>query len=133
MTACTFSDFYSACVSKLTEVQLRVLDPQAQYYKLKDGYCGLLVEKERTWISIFVGGMDDLWEFREVIMNAKMPLVGFKCRVGSPTYTLAKYYGASIEDSGEKYSDGAPSMRCVIDTRQTRRLTKAKEKSQALN
>lgn len=132
MTPVTFAEFYAACSDKLTEVQLRCLNPYAKYYKLDKGYCGLLVEKERTWISIVVGGMADVWLLRRLFTKFKTPLVGFMCRLGSPTYRLAVYYGARIEDSGEKYPDGAPTMRCLIHTEQTKRLQKVESKSQAL-
>ena len=130
MTPCSFQEFYLECVDKLTDTQLRTLNPYASYYKTEAGYCGLLLETNRTWISVMVGGMPDIWALRTALR--KTPLIGFLCRVGSPTYRLAIYYGATITDSGEKYPDGAPAMRCLIHTEQTKRLQKVESKSQAL-
>jgi hypothetical protein len=132
VTSCTFAEFFAACKDRLTDAQLRTLDPRAQYFKIKDGYCGLLIEAERTWVSIMVGGVRDVWHLRKVLCTAGMPLVGFKCRPDSPTHKLAIYYGAKIEDSGEKYPDGVDCLRCLIYTKQTKRVKNIKAQSQAL-
>lgn len=130
MTRCSFAEFFWACRDRLTDVQLRTLDPCVQYFKVKNGYCGLVLEDERTWVSILVGDMRDIWAMREALLE--FPLVGWQCRVGSPMFTIARYYGAEISDSGDKYPDGAPAMRCLIHTLQSKRLQNVDALSQAL-
>ena len=131
MTACTFAEFYVACRDRLTDAQLRTLDPQASYFKIRDGYCGLLIEPDRVWVSIMVGGIRDVWRLRKVL--AAVPLVGWKCRPDSPTHKIALYYGAEIAESGETYPDGVFALRCLIHTQQKQRLKKSNVESQALN
>ncbi len=133
MTLCTFADFYAACRERLTDAQLRTLDPKASYFKMDSGgYCGLLIEESRTWISILVGEMADVWGLRRELINAEMPLAGFKCRPDSPTLAIARYYGAKVEEIDEKYPDGAPVMRCLIQRQHSKRLAKMGEKATAL-
>ncbi len=132
MTACTFAEFYAACAPKLTDIQLRELNPKAEYFRLVNGHCGLHLEEEGTWVSIFVGGMRDIWELRRIISISGTPKVAWFCRVGSPMYKIAQYYKMKIEESNERYADGAPRILCVVDTLQTLRLQKNKAKSLAL-
>ncbi len=129
MTACTFAEFYAACAPKLTDIQLRQLNTKAEFFKLSEGYCGLFIDGQGVWVDIFVGGIRDIWELRRIV--AREPKIGFLCRVGSPTYALARYYKATIEDSGQKYLDGVPAMRCIVNTQQTQRLQKNLDKVKA--
>lgn len=133
MTSCTFAEFFDACKENLTNSQLRNLTGKAQYFKLSEtGYCGLLIEPERVWVSIISGGMRDIWKLRKALVIQNVPLVGWKCRPDSPMHKIAKYYGAEIKDSGDTYPDGMIAMLCVIQTKQAKRVNKAGAQSQAL-
>jgi len=124
--ACTFGEFFDNCKDRLTDAQIRNLAGSAQYFKLEGGgYCGLIIEPDRVWVSILVGGIKDIWHMRRVMTLAGMPLVGWKCRPESPMHKIAKYYGAQIEDSGDTYPDGIIALRCVIHTQQTQRVKKS--------
>jgi len=125
MTECTFGEFFDNCKDRLTMNQIRNLVGSASYFKLDQGYCGLLIEPDRVWVSILVGGIRDIWKLRQVMMNKGMKAVGWKCRPESPMHKIAKYYGAQIEDSGDTYPDGIIALRCVIHTQQTQRVKKS--------
>lgn len=134
MKAVTFAEFFDESKHALTQSQVYNLVGSASYFKLDGGgYCGLIIEPERVWVSILVGGIKDVWHIRREMVEHGVPLVGWKCRPDSRMHKIAKYYGAEIEDSGDTYPDGMIALRCVIHTQQTQRVKKNKEQSQVLN
>ena len=133
MKPVSFAEFFDECKQRLTPGQIFNLQGSATYFKLDGGgYCGLIIEPDRVWVSILVGGIKDVWHIRREMVKNGVPLVGWKCRPESPMHKIAKYYGAQIEDSGDTYPDGMIALLCLIKTRQTRRVKKIKEESQAL-
>jgi hypothetical protein len=123
VTRVTFGEFYDACKGELTESLLKALEAKHEYFRFDaGGYCGLdIPDGESIWISIFVGGMRDLWEFRRFVMKCSVTRVGFAYKPGSVTATLAKYYEAQAKVSQETYSDGGTRIDCVIYPQQTQR------------
>ncbi len=132
MTGVTFAEFFEACKDRLTDIQLRALNPQAEYFRMGEGWLGCFVReyegKRMLWISIFVGGMRDLWALRRAIEAAKVDEVSAECRKGSVVERLAFYYGASMVETGEFYPDGVPVLLCRCQPLQTLRFKKVKEK-----
>lgn len=128
----SFTDFYLACVSKLTDEQLRCLNPKAEYFQVGDSYFGITQHPQGIWIDIAVGGMRGIWDFKALLLKTKSRFVGWQARMDTPSYELARYYGARITDTSEVYPDGSIAWLCEIDTQQSQRLSKDKPKELVL-
>lgn len=124
MNDVSLDEFIEACRDRLTEEQIQTLDPACEYFQIAGSHFGLKTEGDRVWVSIAVGDIRGMLGLKSVLLKAKFERIGWMCRKDSPTYAWGRYFGAIIEDIGHKYADGSIAWRCIINTKQARRLTK---------
>lgn len=133
MRPISFGEFFSACRNRLTDGQLRMLDPDSDYYQLDECYFGWRLGQSpdgpAIWLSIVVGDVHGLQRLKHLLLDTGALVVGWDCRKGSPAYAWARYWKASIEDIGAKYPDGETIYRVLVDRRQRRQVKKEMEVS----
>lgn len=114
----SFVAFLEATKSRLSEEQQRALNPNKLYFH--DGNCyfgiGLSEDFKACWISIAVGnGPRWFWKFKRELKELGCEKLGWVCRIDTPSYEVARYYKAKIEDKGERYENGDIAFECWID------------------
>ena len=127
MVNISFGEFFTKCKDRLTDEQLRALRTDIEYLEHENSYFGVKQDDYGVWVHIMVGDMRGIWAFRELVIRLNIPKIGCMCRPGSRTERIWRYYGAKMEKSGDFYKDGTEAIRCVIDTQQTRRLSRKLE------
>ena len=132
MISVPFADFFRNCQAKLTGEQLKNLSADHQYIKAGNSYLGVSFFNGMMWVHIMVGDIRGMWIVREWLGNTDIERLGFMCRPNSAMHAVAKYYSAEVEQTEQKYDDGTPILRCVIQTQQTQRLKKNQHKLESV-
>ena len=120
MTRVSFAEFFAECKDRLTDVQLRQLEPDAEYLRLSGGYLGLKTRIENgqreALVSVAVGSsMRWLWELRDIVHGLDIRRVYFTCRAGGPCERILKYFQGKSEPKGF-YADGQASLWCSVES-----------------
>ncbi len=132
MISVSFPDFFRNCQSKLTGEQLKNLSADHQYVRAGSSYLGVSFFNGMMWVHIMVGDIRGMWIVREWLGSTDIQRLGFACRPDSAMQAVGRYYNGEFEATGEKYEDGTPILRCVIQTQQTQRLEKNKHKLESV-
>ena len=95
-----FTDFYAACAKRLTEDQLKALNPYVMYYMVNGAYIGLeyYAGLNAIYISIAVGNRKEWWrDFHKWACGYKVKTVFFCAPEDRGTKAFALYAKGTLE------------------------------------
>lgn len=131
MRLVSFAEFYAACRDRLTDGQLRTLDPGSAYGELDGCWAGWREEADGIWLSIVVGEVKGLQRLKQAILASGVRYVGWTCRKDGPAYAWGRYWKGLIDDAGIRYPDGEIAWRVRVDLARQQRQPVKKEMVEA--